>query len=416
MSPIKGISFFLLATALTGSANAQFALRDGDRVVFYGDSITDNAPYTKWIETYVLNQFPKMKVRFFNAGVGGDTVNGGWSGPVDVRLDRDLFRHKPTVVTIMLGMNDGKYNAGFDQPAFEAFKSGYEHILDRIQAESPLTRVWLLRPSPYDDVTRPSFANTEGYNRVLQKYGDAIAEMATKRSLGLIDMNAPMVETLKKAFAEKPEDAKKIIEDRVHPSYPGHLAMTATLLKGWGTPSFVSRTEIDVAKREIRGIGVSTGRLNVSDTITWTSTEDSLPFPIDHKDALTQFVLRNSDVEDTLGREVLIVKNLPPGNYKLSIDGKDIYTFSAETYSTGVDLSWLPTPMQAQSWRVYDLVQKRSAISYSSWRTIQIPLRDLSLKSSDEAVKVLDRLDEDLVKREHQEATPKPHRFSLSKV
>jgi len=79
-----------------------FYLRDGDRVVFYGDSITDQRLYTTFVETYAVTRFPRMKLTFVHSGWGGDTVNGGGGGPIDLRLKRDVFAYSPTVMTIML--------------------------------------------------------------------------------------------------------------------------------------------------------------------------------------------------------------------------------------------------------------------------------------------------------------------------
>src|SRR4051812_20793958 len=92
----------------TGTIWAQdsFYLKDGDRVVFYGDSITEQRLYTTFTETYVLTRFPQLKVSFVHSGVGGDRVTGGRAGDIDLRLNRDVFAYKPTVMTIMLGMND----------------------------------------------------------------------------------------------------------------------------------------------------------------------------------------------------------------------------------------------------------------------------------------------------------------------
>src|SRR5215469_6838860 len=101
----------LLASAAFGQGD--FYLKDGDRVVFYGDSITDQRLYTTFTETYVITRFPWMKVSFVHSGWGGDRVTGGAGGPIDVRLPRDVFVYKPTVLTIMLGMNDGRYR-GYD--------------------------------------------------------------------------------------------------------------------------------------------------------------------------------------------------------------------------------------------------------------------------------------------------------------
>jgi hypothetical protein len=42
-----------LALAVPVRAQGQFQLKEGDRVVFYGDSITDQRLYTTFTETYV---------------------------------------------------------------------------------------------------------------------------------------------------------------------------------------------------------------------------------------------------------------------------------------------------------------------------------------------------------------------------
>src|SRR5438067_456424 len=95
-------------------AQGSFYLHDGDRVVFYGDSITDQRLYTVFTETYVLTRFPKKNIAFVHSGWGGDRVTGGGGGPIDLRLKRDVVAYRPTVMTIMLGMNDGSYRA-YDQ-------------------------------------------------------------------------------------------------------------------------------------------------------------------------------------------------------------------------------------------------------------------------------------------------------------
>src|SRR5262252_4520498 len=107
----------LLLLLLGGAASAQdgFYLKDGDRVVFYGDSITDQRLYTTFTETFVVTRFPRLKVSFVHSGWGGDRVTGGGGGPIDLRLQRDVFAYKPTVMTVMLGMNDASYQP-FQQP------------------------------------------------------------------------------------------------------------------------------------------------------------------------------------------------------------------------------------------------------------------------------------------------------------
>ncbi|MCU1260506.1 MAG: lysophospholipase L1-like esterase, partial [Bryobacterales bacterium] len=56
----------MLFVALAGAALCQsdFYLKSGDRVVFYGDSITDQRLYTTDVETYVVTRFPTMPITF----------------------------------------------------------------------------------------------------------------------------------------------------------------------------------------------------------------------------------------------------------------------------------------------------------------------------------------------------------------
>ena len=47
-------------------------LKDGDTLVFLGDSITHQCLYTQYVEDFYYTRYPKMRVHFHNAGVGGD--------------------------------------------------------------------------------------------------------------------------------------------------------------------------------------------------------------------------------------------------------------------------------------------------------------------------------------------------------
>ena len=171
-----GMCVLLLLAGGAARAQGDFAIKNGDHIVFYGDSITEQRLYTTYTEAYIVTRFPQRSVRFVHSGVGGDRVNGGWAGGIDPRLNRDLVAYKPTVVTIMLGMNDASYRA-FDQGVFDTYANGYRHILDHIKMALPQERLTLIVPSPFDDVTRaPGWEG--GYNNVLVRYGQFVADLA----------------------------------------------------------------------------------------------------------------------------------------------------------------------------------------------------------------------------------------------
>src|SRR5258708_40302658 len=102
MAATRRISLIAIClTTLVTSAFAQgnFYLKDGDKVVFYGDSITDQRLYTVFTETYVVTRFPNRRISFVHSGWGGDRVTGGGGGPIDRRLGQDVIGYKRTDMT-----------------------------------------------------------------------------------------------------------------------------------------------------------------------------------------------------------------------------------------------------------------------------------------------------------------------------
>ena len=192
------VSVVLLLALPSGlRAEGPFAIKEGDRIVFYGDSITDQRLYTTFVETYVVTRFPALNVSFVHSGWGGDRVTGGGGGPIDRRLARDVFAYKPSVVTVMLGMNDASYRA-FDQKIFDVYAKGYQHLVESLKSNLPGVRITLIQPSPYDDVTRkPTFEG--GYNQVLVRYGEFVKNLAEKEGAAVADLNTPVVAAIKKA-------------------------------------------------------------------------------------------------------------------------------------------------------------------------------------------------------------------------
>ncbi|MBL6829474.1 MAG: GDSL family lipase, partial [Puniceicoccaceae bacterium] len=73
----------------------------GDRVAFIGDSITHGGRYHADIYLYHATRFPNRPFVIHNCGISGDTAPG-----TNIRFESDIAVHRPTVATIMLGMND----------------------------------------------------------------------------------------------------------------------------------------------------------------------------------------------------------------------------------------------------------------------------------------------------------------------
>jgi len=88
-----------------------FLFKDGQTVVFIGDSITDcgrrgpDAPYgngyVKLAVDLITAKYPERRITFLNEGIGGNTVED-----LRNRWHDDVLRHRPDWVSVMVGIND----------------------------------------------------------------------------------------------------------------------------------------------------------------------------------------------------------------------------------------------------------------------------------------------------------------------
>jgi lysophospholipase L1-like esterase len=399
-----------------------FYLKNGDRVVFYGDSITDQRLYTVITETYVVTRYPNLDVGFVHSGWGGDKVSGGGGGPIDLRLQRDVLAYKPSVMTIMLGMNDGLYRAETEETD-KTFFTGYRHIVETVKSAVPSIRITAIQPSPYDDVTRaPNFPG--GYNEVLISFGKWIANYGKEAGLNVADLNTGVVQMLRKANELSPEEAQKIIPDRVHPGFSGHLIMAEQLLKFWNARPVVAAVTIDASSGKAKV--TSTEHASVSDvsngnTIRWTETDDALPLPFKEWQEMRangplSLVLRSSHVAEDLNYEPLKITGLKNGVYSLKIDGTTVGTFNNDEWGRGVNLAILDTPMTNQAKQVYDLTVLHCNIHNERWRTIQVPVAKYDLSQAAPAMETADALERVVIQKRHEVGQPKAHQFEIVPV
>jgi lysophospholipase L1-like esterase len=355
MTPRLPLIAFLLAAAASRVARAEepaFALHDGDRVVFYGDSITQAGGYCTMVEEYTRSRFPKWDLRFYNAGVGGDTVQGGWAGKADERVMRDVISLKPTVVTIMLGMNDGHYRP-LEKATLDTYTQGYRVIVDKIRSALPGVRVYIILSSPFDDVTRePQFAG--GYDGALRKMGNSISAIAAEEHLGVVDFDKSLNDGLAAVFSKDKDLARQVLPDRVHPNPAGHMVMGATLLRAWHAPALVTHVSIDAASGKLPATenAADSAISAANGGVTWKETDSALPMPVSFDDSDTDLAQRAGADLESLDSEVLAVSGLAAGTYDLKIDGTAVGSFDSAQLASGVNLARYNTPMRWQAYQV----------------------------------------------------------------
>jgi lysophospholipase L1-like esterase len=389
----------LLAVAAAEARAARpFYLRDGDRVVFYGDSITEQAHYTLPIEVFLRTRCPEMNVSFVNSGWSGDRAWGGDGGMLEERLQRDVIAHRPTVVTAMLGMNDGYYT-DYDAKELRAYQDRLEALVTTLQRELPGVRITLLGSSPYDNVTpgeRPDWERVipGGYNSVVARYSAGTREVAERHQVLFVDMNRPLVDTLEQLQAADPQLARELIPDRIHPGRAAGLLMALHLLSAWNAPETVSLADVTGA--------------NAKGKVVRVEQALPLPFPIDRADPLTRILAEQSPYMQLFAGDLLRVAGLTFAKARVEIDGNPLGEFSADELNRGIDLMTVDPARRRRADEIAELVSLRNDLRFTCWRYPKLPGGEAS-PGVEEAKKRLAAIEDRLAKLTQTVAESEPH-------
>lgn len=376
---------------------APFFLHDGDRVVFYGDSITEQRLYGEFIETYVLTRYPKMHVQFINSGWGGDRVIGGGGGPIDVRLKRDVINYKPTVVTVFLGMNDGLYHP-YDEATFQTYAQGLTHIVDTLTAALPGVRLTLITPSFFD---KDKFqANHDlDYNATLLKYGDFVKAMGRHGNIPVVDVNAPMVDATTEGRKTDPHFT--LTFDGIHPNPVGHLIIASDVLQKWHALSAGK----DIALKPNLPITLGLPLSWPVPPEVMAATFHISPLP----SAMNMFHVHNLHKAGKASAS-------HSAFYALTIDGQAIVSYGSPSanWTAGFTL-----PQNAQAQKVLALVQQRSDMWHEFWMDSKVGVAHATDIPTDDELATLraenTRLDT-LREQARAAAQPVPHTFALTPI
>ena len=355
-------------------------IHSGDRWAVLGDSITHNGLYHRYIQLFYLTRFPGQSLELVNCGISGDSASGALK-----RLQWDCLDAKPTVVTVMFGMNDvgrSLYELGSVPTNAAILREEKAVAYDRSMREITKSlvnsgaRVILIKPSPFDDTADLPRTNCPGLGEALTGFGRRVEAIAGENHLPTVDFSTPLATINREQQALDPHFTI-IGPDRVHPGPPGHLVMAHQFLRTLKLSGVVSLICIDAPSGKAGPLencevsGLTCGTNGVS----FTCLEKALPFPVDEP---AKKGLEYVPFMQELNREMLTIHGLQPGDYRLSIDGQPIRSYSAAELAGGVNLAGEATTSQyRQSLRVLDALRRNweaavklrtiALCEYSAW-------------------------------------------------
>lgn len=446
--------------ALTCSLGLQateesFSFKDGDTWCVLGDSITHAGPYHHDVELFYVTRYPGNALKVINCGVGGDTARGALR-----RLGWDCLDHKPSVVSVMLGMNDVNRNLydasnapsagleGLKADADSAYRTNMASLTSMITNSG--ARLILITPSIFDDTGELKATNKPGCAAALTRYANEVKALASQRGASVVDFNGPM--TVINASIQKTNPAGTIVgADRVHPGPVGHFVMAYEFLKAQKPRTRVSLIGVDASTGKPDGCeecDVSAIK-TAPDELSFTCLEKALPYPVSEE---IKPALGLVPFMDEFNGEILKVKGLKAGSYQLSVDDIPIRSYSAENLAAGVNLSPEQTPQSNQAFRVEEILKKKwdaagklrniAAFEYAVWPeaphsgsasegdSMKEKMQDFLKKNTSEKIVAkslvynewkphedeLKKSVQDAVAEAYSTAKPVPHRYVIKKT
>ncbi len=332
------------------SSSVGLGLKEGDRIIWIGDSITHQCQYTQYVEDFFYTRYPKMRLHFRNAGVSGDRA-----ADVLNRFDDDIASFKPTVATVLLGMNDGAYQ-DFSPELFQAYSRDMIKLLDRLDALQ--VRVFLMSPTMFDhqafdqmiakDPARGKNKKPDNYNAVLAYFGKWAQEVARQRGYGFIDLFGPLNKLTTDGRLKDPNFT--LIADAIHPAGDGQFVMAYTMVDAFQEPGSVWNLMAQPVKEQWQvraspGSLVADVRGVVGQGLTFTLQPKSLPWAVLDEAKLGATLTAAGHRKSG---EVLTVNGLATGRYEVLQNGQVVGTWDHVTLGKKIELQSDPESVTLQ--------------------------------------------------------------------
>lgn len=216
-------------------------IKDGQSILFTGDSITDcgrdlispdslagageglGAGYVAFVDSLLASRYPELCVTVWNTGINGNTVID-----IEGRLQADVLGLMPDWLSVMIGINDvwQQFDDSFtpNQVGIDRYEATYRGILTRARPELKglvLMAPYLIEPNLSDPMRER-----------MDVYGMVVERLAHEFDAVFVDVQAAFDLYLTHRSMDS------LCCDRVHPNKTGHMIIAMSFLKAiefdWG--------------------------------------------------------------------------------------------------------------------------------------------------------------------------------------
>ena len=228
----RKITVALAAAVAAGTLFGKPLVKDGEKIAFIGDSITE---FGNWPAGYVNMVVKGLEL----SGAKVEKVAVGHSAETSEnmvkRFAKDVVAAKPDWVTISCGVNDVERMCvkGKKEVDYAKFEKNVRGMLDMAAAAG-------IRPVLLTPTIRWEDQPDSDQNQQILKLGAFMKEEAKARGIPVADLNALMRETMK---TTPPNGKYRLTRDGVHMNFAGNAMMARGVLKALGvetTPAIES--------------------------------------------------------------------------------------------------------------------------------------------------------------------------------
>jgi lysophospholipase L1-like esterase len=370
---MKALTFLPLAMLLGAALPSRAAdaadmfFQPNERVVFLGDSITQDGRYVAYFDLLLRSRFPQSQFDLVPLGLASETISGlsendhPWPRPcVQERIDRVLEKAKPKVVCLCYGMNDGIYHP-FSPERFAKYQEAFRLVVGKIRAAG--AKVVILTPPPFD---APSFGNPQalqpegrpdygyrmpfaGYNEVLVRYGQWLQQEPSLADL-VVNLNAPLTAFLARWRQQHPDYKSG---DGVHPDALLHWLMARELALAAGVAPEVASYLNDGAPDSAGGF----------------SFEAAAPAPLPRDSATPDGAWDAASINPAINRWLLTITHPDRHVYLIKSGERILGSATRSELASGLDLTRFPalSPNRDAAEALAIALQRHRMLS-GSWR------------------------------------------------
>jgi lysophospholipase L1-like esterase len=213
------------------------------RIVFLGDSITDDGTFIAYMDTYFQLNAHGNTLTFINLGISSETASGLTEADhpfprpcIHERLERALQESNPDWVVLGYGMNDGIYSP-FSIERFQAYQNGILAAIRMIHQNG--AKAIVMTPPPFDpesmnaDLLLPYGQLAYSYMAPYARYDDVVRYFSNW-ILSLESTADEVVNTYDPLLQNREQERKMNPDyrsgDGIHPNSGGHWIIAKTLL------------------------------------------------------------------------------------------------------------------------------------------------------------------------------------------